>query len=169
MTTLRLPHIGKYARDRYVNDLSPEKRAVVEALLAASQEDREKVSAGFGQRLQEGADRFQAETGVPSGSAVRGLQTGAKTLGEFGSFVGQGFKNLGQLPSMAAGAGRRAMGAVGVGGQGPATLKPPGGSKPPGGAGGKMRAAGGAAVGAGMGGSKAQASPGPSKPKTPKP
>ena len=45
MSELRMPHIGKYMRDRYTDDLKTEKRAMVEAQLSkASREDLEKAA-----------------------------------------------------------------------------------------------------------------------------
>jgi hypothetical protein len=68
--TPRLPHIGKYMRDRYADDLEGEKRAMVEAQLKlASDQDLQKIAGP--------SDWFKSVGNFFSGSSTPKAQAGS--------------------------------------------------------------------------------------------
>lgn len=79
--SLKLPFLGKYIRDRYVDeDLSPKKQAMVdENLQRAQQEDREKIAEGF---LSSVGDMFSSAVGGDTGGVTG--QTGGSFSTAFG-------------------------------------------------------------------------------------
>ena len=136
---LKLPYLGKYIRDRYVErDLEPHKQAMVdEGLRRAQQEDQEKVAFSFGDlaslpgRATRAAgntisdmqsrgvgtvlgDRYQAVTGERPGDTM-GRVTGPIGRGASaiaGSEWGRGVKAMATEPRKAFGAlGRKLTGA----------------------------------------------------------
>jgi len=107
MTTLRLPYLGKYIRDRYVEDeRDPQKQAMIqENLERASREDREKVAfnplTAIGQAGDSIAKEYPNTFGLPwrAGQAlgrggvnvVHGVGSGAVDVAKG---VGSGAANL---------------------------------------------------------------------------